>query len=248
MTWWTWCFLAGAAFAAGLLNAVAGGGSFLTFPALVLAGVPPIPANATSAVALSPGYLGSVAGFRAELRTLPRSRLAGQALASGLGGVIGALLLLATPTRLFTRVVPWLVLFATVLFAAGPRRARPRQTAGGDRPWARDLGILPIAVYGGYFNGGLGYLLLAHSALAGETDLNRANALKNLNSLVLSLTSVAAFICAGAVRWPQALVMMAAAAAGGFFGARLARRLPAALVRGVIVATGLVMAVILFRK
>ena len=139
MTWWTWCFLAGAAFAAGLLNAVAGGGSFLTFPALVLAGVPPIPANATSAVALSPGYLGSVAGFRAELRTLPRSRLAGQALASGLGGVIGALLLLATPTRLFTRVVPWLVLFAT----GTVRRRSPPGAAPADRRRGPPLGPGP---------------------------------------------------------------------------------------------------------
>jgi uncharacterized membrane protein YfcA len=112
----------------------------------------------------------------------------------------------------------------------------------------QDLGLLAISIYGGYFNGGLGILLMAFYALAGETCLNRANAMKNFNSLVLSLVSVAAFVWAGIVVWPQALVMMAAAAAGGFFGARLARRLPAAWVRGAVVATGLVMAAVFFRR
>lgn len=237
--------LIGSACAAGLLNAVAGGGSFLTFPALVFAGIPPVAANATSAVALSPGYLGSVAGFRAELAAQPMRRLLRAGLASALGGVAGALLLLLTPARMFSQAVPWLLLFATGLFALGPRALKAAARPGPSV--TRDLGLFLISVYGGYFNGGLGILLLAFFALTGEACINQANALKNLYSLVLSAVSVAAFIWAGIVAWPQALAMMAAASAGGFFGARLARRLPPAWVRGAVVATGLVMAVLFFR-
>ena len=122
--WTTSLLLAGAAFAAGVLNAIAGGGSFLTFPALVFAGVPPIMANATSALAVSPGYLGSTLGFRAELRELPTRRLQREMALSAVGGVAGALLLLVTPAHLFAGIVPWLLLFATALFAAGPVLAR----------------------------------------------------------------------------------------------------------------------------
>ena len=118
-TYSTYTLLAAAAFAAGVLNAIAGGGSFLTFPALVFTGVPPIVANATSALAVSPGYLGSTLGFREELRALPARRLKLEMLISAVGGVAGALLLLVTPSHLFTGIVPWLLLFATALFAAG---------------------------------------------------------------------------------------------------------------------------------
>ena len=243
-----WLLLIAAAFGAGVLNAIAGGGSFLTFPALVFTGLPPIIANATSAVAVSPGYLGSTLGFRAELGALPRARLVREGLVCAVGGVCGALLLLVTPAKVFSAAVPWLLLFATVLFAAGPRlvAARARRGAGEVHPAARTLGLLGVAVYGGYFNGGLGILLMALYTLTGEREVHTANALKNLNSLVLSLLSVAAFAWAGAIAWPQALVMMVAATLGGFAGARLARRLSAGIVRTVVVVTGVVMAVAFF--
>src|SRR5574343_969486 len=122
--------LGAAAFGAGVLNAIAGGGSFLTFPALVFTGVPPIMANATSALAVSPGYLGSTLGFREELRALPPARLRTEMTLAAVGGVVGALLLLVTPGKLFTGLVPWLLLFATVLFAVGPALARRAQGAG----------------------------------------------------------------------------------------------------------------------
>lgn len=243
-----WTLLVVAAFTAGALNAIAGGGSFLTFPALVFTGLPPIIANATSAVAVSPGYLGSTLGFRAELGALPRARLVREGLVCAVGGVCGALLLLVTPAKVFSAAVPWLLLFATVLFAAGPRlvAARARRGAGEVHPAARTFGLLGVAVYGGYFNGGLGILLMALYTLTGEREVHTANALKNLNSLVLSLLSVAAFAWAGAIAWPQALVMMVAATLGGFAGARLARRLSAGIVRTVVVVTGVVMAVAFF--
>ena len=240
-----WLLLIAAAFGAGALNAVAGGGSFLTFPALVFTGVPPIVANATSAVAVSPGYLGSTLGFRAELGRLPRRRLVAEGLVCALGGLLGALLLLWTPARLFSAVVPWLLVFATAVFAFGPRLVR---AGGAAHPLGRRAGLLAVAVYGGYFNGGLGILLMALYAITGEREIHTANALKNLNSLVLSLLSVAAFAWAGAIAWPQALVMMVAATAGGFAGAHLARRLPARAVRTLVVVTGVVMAALFFAR
>ena len=247
--------LAMAAFGAGVLNAIAGGGSFLTFPALVFVGVPPIMANATSAVAVSPGYLGSTLGFKAELRELPLRRLWREMAICAAGGVAGALLLLVTPAKLFSAVVPWLLLFATALFAAGPAIARwAKGRRGADAPetlseprW-RDVALLGVAVYGGYFNGGLGILLMALYTVAGEARLNVVNALKNLNSLVLSWLSVAAFVIAGAIAWREGLVMMLAATAGGFIGARWSKRLPASWVRAGVIVTGLVMSALFFTR
>lgn len=244
-----WSLLIAAAFGAGVLNAIAGGGSFLTFPALVWAGVPPISANATSALAVSPGYLGSTLGFRPELRALPARRLRRETAIAAAGGVAGACLLLVTPAHLFAGLVPWLLLFATALFAAGPALARRAQAGSGRGPdrW-REPGLLLVAIYGGYFNGGLGILLMALYTLTGETRLNTVNALKNLNSLVLSWLSVAAFVMAGAIAWQQGLVMMVAATAGGYFGARWSKALPVAWVRAGVIVTGLVMSVLFFLR
>ena len=241
---------AAAALAAGVLNAIAGGGSFLTFPALVFAGVPPLAANATSAMAVSPGYLGSTLGFRAELRALPPALLRREVLLAASGGLAGAALLLLTPARVFAGIVPWLLLLATALFALGPRLAQRRgpPSQGGGHPRWRSPGLWLVAAYGGYFNGGLGILLMALYSVTGETRLNTVNALKNLNSLVLSLLSVLAFAWAGAIVWPQALWMMLWATLGGWLGARLARRLPAVWVRRLVVLTGLVMSAVFFAR
>lgn len=242
-----WALLVVAAFAAGVLNAVAGGGSFLTFPALVFTGVPPIVANATSALAVSPGYAGSTLGFKTELQALPRRRLQREMGISALGGVLGALLLLVTPASVFVGLVPALLLFATLLFAIGPRlAARSAQGAeASDSPW-REPGLLAVAIYGGYFNGGLGILLMALYTLTGEGRIHTVNALKNLNSLVLSVLSVVAFVVAGAIAWPQGLAMMVAATAGGFWGARWSKRVPVLWVRRGVIATGLVMSAVFF--
>jgi uncharacterized protein len=242
-----WLLLAVAAFAAGVLNAVAGGGSFLTFPALVFAGVPPIVANATSALAVSPGYAGSTLGFKAELQALPHQRLQREVLISAMGGVLGACLLLVTPSSVFVGLVPALLLFATLLFAIGPRLAA---RAGGPTqrshsPW-REPGLFAVAIYGGYFNGGLGILLMALYTLTGESRIHTVNALKNLNSLVLSVLSVGAFVVAGVIAWPQGLVMMVAATVGGFWGAQWSKRLPVLWVRRGVIATGLVMSAVFF--
>lgn len=244
--WGAWGLTGLAALLAGVLNAVAGGGSFLTFPALVWAGVPPIAANATSAIAVSPGYLGSTLGFRPELRELPATRLRQEVLVAALGGLTGAGLLLLTPGRLFSGLVPWLLLLATLLFALAPRLSRLGQGQG--HPGWRLPGLLAVSIYGGYFNGGLGIMLMALYSLAGEQRLNTVNALKNLNSFVLSLLSVAAFAWAGAIVWPQAVWMMALATLGGWVGARWARQLPAQKVRVGVIVTGAVMSLLFFLR
>lgn len=242
----TWALTGAAALGAGVLNAIAGGGSFLTFPALVFAGVPPLAANATSAMAVSPGYLGSTLGFKAQLRELPPALLRREMLTAALGGLVGAALLLMTPARVFSGIVPWLLLLATGLFALGPRISALGHGQG--HPRMRQPGLLLVAVYGGYFNGGLGILLMALYTLAGESRLSTVNALKNLNSLVLSLLSVIAFAAAGAIVWPQALWMMAWATLGGWLGARLAQRLPVLWVRRLVIAAGLAMSAVFFSR
>lgn len=228
--------LAGAAFAAGMVNTVAGGGTFLTFPALVFAGIPPVAANATSAVAVLPGYLAGALGFRAELGRMGRGRLlrlSGVALA---GGLVGALLLMVSSNAVFARIVPGLLLAATLIFLAGDRLRdlAARHAGRGTGLW----GLFGVSVYGGYFNGGLGILLLALFAVWGLRDLHEMNGLKNGLSFVLALVSVAAFAVAGLVAWPQAVVMMVAATLGGYAGAPVARALPPAVLRGIIAAIG----------
>jgi len=236
--------LVAAAFAAGVLNTLAGGGTFLTFPALVLTGMPPVTANATSAVAVLPGYAGGMAGYRRELGTLPRAQLLRQAGTALAGGLAGAGLLLVTPDAAFTRIIPALMLVATLAFAFGDTlRARLAGTTAAG-PLASAAGLFLVCVYGGYFNGGLGIMLLALFALQGMTGLHRMNGLKTAISLIVSAISVAAFALAGLIAWTPALVMMAAATAGGYLGAPLARALPDSVVRGVIIATGGIMTAI----
>ena len=237
--------LLAAAFVAGALNAVAGGGSFLTLPALVFIGVPPVVANATGTVALLPGYMASAWGFREDMAPPPGLSMRAVVLLSLVGGSAGAALLLVTPDATFRKVVPWLLLAATALFAFGPwLRAR---LAGGKPSTTRaTVGVLAVAGYGGYFNGGLGILLLALFGLLGQTNLNAMNGLKNWVSALLTAIAVAIYAAGGVVHWPQALLMMLAATAGGYGGARVARKLPAPVLRWGIVATGLVMAGLFF--
>lgn len=234
-----------AAFVAGALNAVAGGGSFLTLPALVFTGVPPVVANATGTVALLPGYLAGAWGFREDTAPPPGLSMRLLVALSLAGGAAGAALLLVTPEATFRRVVPWLLLAATALFAFGPW-LRQRLAGGAPSIPKAVAGVLAVAAYGGYFNGGLGILLLALFGLLGQTNLHAMNGLKNWVSALLTAIAVAIYAAGGMVLWPQALVMMLAATAGGYGGARVARHIPAQWLRGGIVATGLVMAGVFF--
>ena len=237
--------LLAAAFVAGALNAVAGGGSFLTLPALVFTGVPPVVANATGTVALLPGYMAGAWGFREDTAAPPGLSMRLLVVLSLIGGAAGAALLLITPDATFRLVVPWLLLAATALFAFGPQLRK--RLAGGTPSTAKaTVGVLAVAAYGGYFNGGLGILLLALFGLLGQTNLNAMNGLKNWVSALLTAIAVAIYAAGGVVLWQQALLMMVAATAGGYGGARVARRIPATWLRWGIVVTGLVMAGVFF--
>ncbi|MBX3582876.1 MAG: sulfite exporter TauE/SafE family protein [Rhizobiaceae bacterium] len=237
--------LAAAAFLAGMLNTVAGGGTFLTFPALVYTGVPPVAANATSAVVVFPGYLGGAAGFRKEIAAFERSRLLRIVIFTGIGGLSGSLLLLVSSDEAFSRVVPFLLALATLTFAFGPRIevwASRHNFGKAEGVW----GTLLVSAYGGYFNGGLGIVLLALFSLWGMRDLNLMNGLKNALSFVLSAISVVTFAAAGIVAWPQAVLMMVAATIGGYAGAPVARALPAVAVRAIVIAVGATMSAVFF--
>ncbi len=251
--------LLAAAFVAGALNAVAGGGSFLTLPALVFTGLPPIVANATGTVALLPGYMAGAWGFRHDLAPPPGLSMRMLVVLSVVGGATGAALLLLTPAAAFRQLVPWLLLVATALFAFAPqlrswgqcKRLKSSPLAEGGEAAATSatqaiLGMLAVAAYGGYFNGGLGILLLALLGLLGQTQLHTMNGIKNVVSALLTAIAVVVYAIGGLVAWPQALLMMLAATAGGYGGARLAQRIAAAWLRGGIVLTGLVMTVLFF--
>ncbi|GAB1478629.1 sulfite exporter TauE/SafE family protein [Paracoccaceae bacterium] len=238
--------LIAAAFGAGILNTVAGGGTFLTFPALVFTGMPPVMANATSTVAVFPGYLGGALGFRNELAGFDRKRLLRLAAITLAGGLAGSGLLLVSSNEAFSMVVPFLLLGATLVFLFGERVRQWAASKARDVTSEGALGLFAVALYGGYFNGGLGIVLLALFSLWGMTDLNRMNALKSGLSFLLSAISVAVFAVAGLVAWPQALIMMLAATAGGYAGAPLARALPKPVVRGVIATVGFGMSAVFF--
>ena len=244
--------LLAAAFVAGALNAVAGGGSFLTLPALVFTGIPPVMANATGTVALLPGYAASAWGFREDMAPPPGLTMRSSIALSLVGGAAGAALLLFTSNDTFRKVVPWLLLAATALFAFGPQirvwASSRHHAPSSASPVKAALGMLAVAFYGGYFNGGLGILCLALFGLLGQTQLNAMNGMKNLVSALLTAIAVAIYAAGGIVAWPQALLMMVAATAGGYGGARIARQIPAHMLRWGIVLTGLVMAALFFMK
>lgn len=236
--------LLGAAYFAGILNAVAGGGSFLTFPALVYVGLPPIAANATSAVVVLPGYLGSVWGFLDDLRAMDRKTLLVFAIISLVGGALGAGLLLVTPGKVFQGIVPWLLLFATVLFAVGEHLQGWLQRHSRALPRKFSLGI--VSLYGGYFNGGLGIMLLALFSAFGMRDLNQMNGLKNGLSFMVSAISVLIFALSGLVAWYLAGLMVGAAVVGGYAGAYMARAMDPFWVKVFIIVIGLIMTVLFF--
>ncbi|MDR0808410.1 MAG: sulfite exporter TauE/SafE family protein [Gemmobacter sp.] len=237
-------------FAAGALNAAAGGGTFIVFPALVWAGVSAIPANATATFASMPGYFAGAWGFRKDIHAEGSLRLWQLAVVTLLGGLTGALLLLVTPSDLFDGLVPWLLLLATALFAFGPRilAAQYRRGRSHAGPLAAALLFGLIGVYGGYFNGGLGILFLAGFGLIGFSDMNTMNGLKVLLSGLMAIFATLAFAAAGLIAWREGLIMAVATTAGGWLGARFARRLPQVWLRGGVIVTGLVMTAIFLAR
>lgn len=235
----------------GGLNSVAGGGSFLTFPTLIVSGVAPIRANATSTVALWPGSLASIGAYRRELGAVRHVRmLSGISL---VGGLLGAVLLLRTPSATFSALIPYLLLLATLLFTFnGPiKRSLSKVFVPAEGPAARVPVALivvqfVIAVYGGFFGGGIGILMLAALGLLGLDNIHEMNALKTVLASCINGIAVVTFIVAGAVDWPRALVMLAGAIIGGYVGAATARKLDQRMVRGFVIAVGCIMTVYFF--
>jgi uncharacterized membrane protein YfcA len=238
--------LVAAAFAAGVLNSIAGGGSFLTFPSLVFAGVPPVMANASSCVALVPGAAASAFSYRNEIGRAEEKQLKIWFLVSLAGGAVGAVLLLNTSDRMFLRVVPWLLLFATLLFAFGKQVSTALR--GRFRSYQAVLLALlfPITVYGGYFGGGMGIMILAAFGLYGLKDIHAMNGMKAIMAGSLKLVAALILIGMHRVDWRPTLLMMAAAIAGGYVGPILARRMRPSVVRGIVIAAGVLMTVWFF--
>ena len=244
MTIFELSLLASASFIAGIINSIAGGGSFLTFPALVFTGVPTIAANATSAVAVFPGYLSGALGFSKELKEYPKSKFLLLITLSIMGGIGGSLLLLITPASVFSYIIPWLLGFATLLFAFGDFVAKWAKKNSNSNGFLGNLTTLIVCIYGGYFNGGLGIILLALFSTLGMRDIHLMNGLKNIMSFALSAASVVTLAIAGIVFWQQAIIMMIAATIGGYFGVVVARKLSKNTIRMIIVIIGLIMTVI----
>jgi len=240
-----------AAFVAGAINSVAGGGTLITFPALIWLGLDPKIANATSTVALWPGLIGGLWGYRRELGKT-RTLLVPLGAASVLGGAVGGVLLILTPSDIFARLVPFLILFATLLFVLQEPVSR-RLRLGGMAPadarggwWAGAILFqFASAIYGGYFGAGNGILMLAAMGLLGISDIHSANGLKNFLGISLNLAAIIAFCVSGLVVWPHALVMAGGAICGGYFGARAARRLGRTFARRAVVTIGLVIGLVM---
>jgi uncharacterized protein len=233
-----------AAFAAGAMNSVAGGGSFLSFPALLYAGVPAISANATNNAAMWVGTIGSARGYHEEIAA-HRKLLLPVLCASVVGSLIGACLLLVTPLGLFERLIPWLLLFATLVFAASPLLARRSNAPPRHAPW-QIAAQFAVAVYGGYFGAGMGILMLAVLAFSGLPTFNAQNAIKNVLAVSINGMALLPFVAARIVDWHFALPMAAIALLGGYCGARFFRRVPQPLSRALVVAIGATMTIVFF--
>lgn len=236
----------------GALNSVAGGGSFIAFPALLFTGVPPIPANATNTIALWTAAAASGGAYRKRLDVARRFMF--PLLAASLaGGAAGAILLLRTPAQTFMRVLPWLTLGATLLFAFGRRLAAGRKSVVEHEASMSTLAAatffqLVVAVYGGYFGGGMGIVMLAMLATLGMTNIHSMNALKSVMGFVINGVAVVVFVVEKAVYWKHGVVMIAGGILGGYLGAHYAQKLPQAWIRWFVVLVGTGMTVYFFWK
>ncbi len=247
-------FLLFAAGIAGALNALAGGGSFISFPALLFIRIPAVLANATNTVALWPGLAASTAAYIKRLN-VPARVLAPLLLTSIGGGWVGALLLLKTPQHTFLRIVPWLLLGGTLLFAFG---GSVRSLAGKkavmddlrDTSWRAillsSIAEFLVSVYGGYFGAGIGFMTLAMLAMLGMRDIHAMGAIRTLLAVAINAAAVVTFVVAGAVLWPHCAVMVAGSLAGGWFGAHYAQKADPRKVRMLVIGIGLAMSAYFF--
>jgi uncharacterized membrane protein YfcA len=238
---------AGGGFLAGAVNALAGGGTLISFPILIAIGLPPVSANITNTVALSPGYLGGALAQK-DAAVAQRARVRATALPAVAGGLIGSVLLLLTSESTFENLIPVLLLIATVLLAGQDRirsllRIGTQESSGTDPRWI-GLPVLVVAMYGGYFGAGMGIMLLAVLGVVLSDTLVRLNALKQVLSFVINATAALFFLFSGKVYWLVALVMAITSLLGGTVGGRLAGSIQASRLRAIVVSVGLVVAVV----
>ena len=236
-----WTLLTAAAWLAGAVNSIAGGGTLFTFSSLMLV-LGPIAANATSTTALLPGSLAASWGYRRELREC-RAHLWRLGPPSLIGGVIGSLLLARLPERVFSNLVPWLLFGATVLLLVQPLLSRRLGAVPHEKPTPRTMAAivffqLLVGIYGGYFGAGIGILMLSSLAFVGIPNIHQMNAVKSVLAAMMNATTVVVFVLAGVIVWKYALVMAVGATIGGYLGARIARRLKVSVVRVIVVAVG----------
>jgi uncharacterized membrane protein YfcA len=250
---WHWLWLTVASFLGGSLNAVAGGGSFLLFPALLAMKMLPIQANATNTVALWPGQLTSIAAYRDDVRRNLRLALP-MGLAGLLGGTVGAVVLLNTPQKTFMHLVPWLLLVAACIFAfSGPvtrwlKRLKTAEAAPHPPRLLVFLCTIVVCAYIGYFGAGAGFLLITLLSLFGFQDMNEINALKVVSTTMANGIAFVIFVANGQVVWRYCLLAMITAAIGGYSSARYARKVPAPVLRGIVIFVGFAMAAWFFWK
>lgn len=236
-----WTLLTSAAWVAGAVNSIAGGGTLFTFSSLMLV-LGPIAANATSTFSLLPGSLAASWGYRKELAEC-RVHLWRLGPPSLIGGIIGSLLVARLPERVFSNLVPWLLLGATVLLLVQPWISRKLGAVAQEKPSPRTLAAivffqLLVGIYGGYFGAGIGILMLSSLAFVGIPNIHQMNAVKSVLATMMNATTVIVFLVAGVIVWKYAIVMALAAMIGGYLGARVARRLKVSFVRAIVVATG----------
>jgi uncharacterized membrane protein YfcA len=243
-------------FFAGGMNALAGGGSFLAFPALLFLGVPAINANATTTLAMLPGQMTSAFAFRADLDAPPKV-LWTMVATSLIGGLIGAFVMLRTPPGVFVKVIPYLLLAATLIFSFGQKltarlmatRLDKSEPGGGPRMSLQSILFqLLIATYGGYFGAGIGIVILAELSMMGMTKINTMNSLKTILSSSVNLLAAIIFVFSGVIYWREVLVMILGSVAGGFVLAKWGRLLPPQVLRGFIVSIGSVLTIYFFFK
>ncbi|WP_076590118.1 sulfite exporter TauE/SafE family protein [Vibrio ostreicida] len=249
-----WLLLFSAGVLGGVLNSVAGGGSFITFPSLLFVGVPPIVANATNTFAACAGYLSGAYGFKQDIAQHRHSLIA-MVLLSLLGGGVGAYLLLTVSESVFVGAIPWLLLFATGLFFFGQSMSTGFDTLSQrlslNPRWSAlciALLLVAVSIYGGFFNAGLGVVVLGYLVLAGNQDINQMNGLKLLISSCVSLTAIMVFVVQGSIDWPRGLTVMSGTLVGGYLAARVSRLVPQALIKRFVGLSSVVMTVYFFAQ
>ena len=243
----TFLFLFLSGIIGGAINAIAGGGTLITFPAMMLSGLDPLTANVSNAVAIYPGHLAAVPAYQKEIRAAGRPLMA-RSLVVALGGFLGASMLLKTGSAIFISLVPWLMLASTLLFAFGPAMASiSKRIHPVSRCRVSAIEFL-FATYGGYFGAGLGVLIMAALTIVGIKDVQMANAQKNWLATIITTISVIVFSVVGAVAWPQTFAVLLGALVGGYVGACFARRISAGVLRTAVICVGFALSIYYFAQ